>query len=64
MATINSTSSTNNANQVLYSYSTKLVAHSDRASGSLALHGEIASLTQENLGVAVALTDPFTVIAA
>ena len=58
MATINSNSVTNNINQVLWSYSTKLAYHTDRAAGSNNLHDEIQSL--ENLGVGVTATSPFT----
>lgn len=58
MATINGTSSTNNVNAVSWSYSTKVVWHTDRAVSGTALHGEVQAL--ENLGVGVTATDPFT----
>jgi len=60
MATFNATSSTNNANQVLWSYSTRLVWHTDRPSGSVARGGEVESV--DNLGVGVATGDPFTLM--
>ena len=60
MATFNATSSTNNVNQVLWSYSTRLVWHTDRPAGSVALHGEVESV--HNLGVGVATGDPFTLM--
>jgi len=60
MATLNSTSSTNNVNAVLWSYSTKLEWRTDRAAGSVALHGQVQAL--ENLGVGVTATDPFTLL--
>lgn len=58
MATFNGNSATNNANQVLWSYTTRLVWHSDRAVGTIARGGEIQSV--DNLGVGVAEGDPFT----
>ena len=53
MATVNGQSSTNNVNQVLYSYSTALEFNSDRKGTSLALHGSIVKI--ENLGMSVTL---------
>lgn len=58
MATINGTSSINNINQVLFSYSTKIVYHTDRKTTVDALHAEIQAV--EALGVGVTATDPFT----
>jgi hypothetical protein len=58
MATVNGTSSTNNVNQVLWSYSTKLVYHTDRATSVDALHAEIQAV--EALGTGVTDTNPFT----
>lgn len=58
MATINSNSATNNANFVLWTWSTKQEYRSDRAVGSIALHGLIESV--ENLGVGITSTNPFT----
>lgn len=60
MATFNATSSTNNANTVLWSYQTKLVWHTDRAAGSVARGGEVQAV--ENLGVGVAAGDPYTLL--
>ena len=60
MSTINATSSTNNVNQTLWSYSTKLAWNTDRAAGSFARGAEVQSV--ENLGVGVTLTDPFTLL--
>lgn len=58
MATINGNSAINNVNAVLWSYSTKIAWHTDRAVSGTALHGEVQAL--ENLGVGVTETDPFT----
>ena len=58
MATRNSTNSTNNANSVLWSYSTKLVWHTDRDVTGTSLHGEVQAVN--NLGVGVTATNPFT----
>jgi len=58
MATINGNAATNNVNQVLWSYSTKLVWHTDRETSVDSLHAEIQAL--EALGTGVTLTDPFT----
>lgn len=60
MATFNSNSSTNNINQVSWSYSTKIAYHTDRAVSGTALHGEVEA--DENLGVGVAAGDPFTLL--
>lgn len=60
MATFNATSSTNNANQVLWSYSTKLVWHTDRDVTGTNRGGEVQAV--ENLGVGVAQGDPFTLL--
>ncbi len=60
MATFNFTSSTNNANCVLYSYSTRLVWHTDRDT-STASRGGVAD-SVHNLGVGVASGDPFTLL--
>lgn len=58
MATYNYTSSTNNVNFVLYSYSTGVEYFSDRAAGSIALHGSIEKI--QGLGSSVYLTNPFS----
>lgn len=58
MSTFNAASSTNNVNQLLWSYSTKLVWHTDRDTSVDSLHAEIQAA--ENLGVTVATGDPFT----
>jgi len=58
MATFNATSSTNNANQVLWSYSTRLVWHTDRDVSGTSRGGEVEAV--HNLGVGVATGDPFT----
>lgn len=60
MATLNFTSSTNNANVVLWSFGTKLEKHSDRDGTSVARGGLISAVN--NLGVGVASGDPFTVL--
>lgn len=60
MSTFNATSSTNNANQVLWSYSTRLVWHTDRAVTGAARGAEVESV--HNLGVGVAAGDPFTLL--
>lgn len=60
MATFNGTSSTNNVNQVLWSLQTKLVWHTDRAVTGTARGGEVEAV--ENLGVGVAIGDPFTLL--
>jgi len=53
MGTVNGQSSTNNINQVLFSYSTALEFNSDRKGTSLALHASINKV--ENLGMSVTL---------
>ena len=58
MATFNAQSSTNNANSVLYSYSTRMVWHTDRKVTGAARGAEVQSA--DNLGVGVATGDPFT----
>jgi hypothetical protein len=58
MATFNGNSTTNNANQVLWSYTTRLVWHTDRAVTGAARGAEVQSV--DNLGVGVATGDPFT----
>lgn len=60
MATFNAASSTNDVNAVLWSYSTKLAWHTDRAVGSYARAAEVQAV--ENLGVGVASGDPFTLL--
>ena len=59
MATFNFTGSTNNANIVLWSFSTTLEKRSDRDGVSVARGGLISAVN--NLGVGVAAGDPFTV---
>lgn len=51
MATVNGTSSTNNINQVLYSYGTAIEFNTDRKGTGLALHASIVKI--ENLGMGV-----------
>lgn len=58
MATINGNSATNNMNQVLHSYSTKLVFLTDRDTSTDSARTEIDSV--EALGVGVTSTNPFT----
>lgn len=58
MATRNYTSSTNNANQVLWTYSTKMAFHTDRDVSGTSRHGEVEAV--ENLGVTVTTGNPFT----
>jgi hypothetical protein len=58
MATINSNSATNNANFVLWGWSTKIELRTDRPVGSSALHAAVSSI--ENLGVGITETNPFT----
>lgn len=60
MATFNAASSTNNVNPVLWSYSTRLVWHTDRDVSGTDRHGEVESV--DNLGVGVATGDPFTLL--
>ncbi len=61
MATINFTSSENNANTVLWSYSTKIVLHTDRPTSTHDMHAEV--LAYNNLGVGVTAGSPFTILA-
>lgn len=58
MATVNYTSSTNNANFVLWSFSTAIDLYTDRATGALSLHDRITTIS--NLGVGVTASNPFT----
>ena len=58
MATFNYTSSTNNVNPVLWSYSTRLVWTTDRDVSGTSRGGVVQSV--DNLGVGVAAGDPFT----
>lgn len=60
MATFNATSSTNNVNQVLWSWSTKIELRTDRPTTSHNLHDAVDSV--ENLGVGVAAGEPFTIL--
>lgn len=60
MATFNYTSSTNNSNQVVWSWQTTIEYRTDRTAGSTALHGLVQSL--QNLGTGVATGDPFTLL--
>lgn len=59
MATFNFTNSNNNANIVLWSFSTKLEKRSDRKGVTVARGGLIAAVN--NLGVGVAAGEPFTI---
>lgn len=59
MGTYNYTSSTNNVNQVLFSWSTVMNFFTDRkVSSSLLARASIVKL--EGLGVGVTVTNPFT----
>jgi len=58
MPTLNATSTTNNANQVLWTYQTRMVWHTDRAVTGAARGAEVQAL--ENLGVSPPVGDPFT----
>ena len=60
MATFNATSSTNDVNIVLWSYSTRLVWHTDRPTSLHDMHAEVMSV--HNLGVGVAEGNPFTLL--
>lgn len=60
MATFNANSATNNVNAVLWSYSTRLVWHTDRDVSGTSKHGEVESV--HNLGVGVTAGDPFTLL--
>jgi hypothetical protein len=60
MATFNANSRDNNVNQVLWSYSTRLVWHTDRPTSLHDMHAEVDSV--QNLGVGVASGDPFTLL--
>ena len=60
MATLNFVSSTNNVNTVLYSFSTRLMYHTDREAGAFARGAVLVSV--DNLGVGVGLGDPFTLM--
>ena len=60
MATFNAAGSTNNVNQVLWSFGTKFEYRTDRAVTGTALHGAVKTI--ENLGTGVAAGDPFTVL--
>ena len=62
MATFNGNSATNNVNQVIWGWSTKLELRTDRASGSVARHGVVGDAL-DNLGTGVAAGDPFTLLA-
>ena len=61
MATFNGNGATNNVNQVLYGWSTKIELRTDRASGGVARHGVVGN-TLENLGTGVASGEPFTLL--
>ena len=60
MSTFNAASSTNCVNPVLWSYSTRLVWHTDRDVSGTAKHGIVESV--DNLGVGVAAGDPFSLL--
>ena len=60
MATLNANSTTNDVNAVLWSYSTKLAWHTDRAVGTYSRAAEVQAV--ENLGVGVKDGDPFTLL--
>jgi hypothetical protein len=61
MATFNFASSTNNVNQVLWSWSTKIELRTDRPTSAHNLHDAVDSV--ENLGVGVSAGEPFTILA-
>lgn len=58
MATRNSTSSTNNINQVLWSYSTAMAYTTDRKTTTTAARTLIKQIN--NLGTGTTKTNPFT----
>lgn len=60
MATFNANSSTNNANLVLWSHSTRLVWHTDRNTTSSNRGAQVDAVN--NLGVGVAAGEPFTIL--
>jgi len=60
MSTFNANNSTNNANCVLWSYSTRLVWHTDRDVSGANRGDEVESV--HNLGVGVSTGDPFTLL--
>lgn len=61
MSTFNFTSTTNNVNTVLYSWSTRLTFDTDRKTSSSARGAVVRSVN--NLGVGVAVGKPFTLMA-
>lgn len=61
MATFNAAGSTNNVNQVLWSWSTKIELRTDRETSSHSARTAVDSV--ENLGVGVAAGEPFTILA-
>lgn len=60
MATFNAISSTNNVNQVVWGWSTKIEFRTDRSVSGTARAGLVQAV--ENLGVGVALGNPFTLL--
>ncbi len=60
MATFNATASTNNINQIVWSWGTTMEFRTDRAVTGTALHGLLTSL--QNLGTGVTTGDPFTLL--
>lgn len=60
MATFNPSADTNNVNQVVWSWSTRLTYHTDRSVTGAARGAEVQAI--DNLGVGVALGDPFTLL--
>lgn len=60
MATFNATSSTNNVNPVIWSWSTTIELRTDREAGAFAARALVDSV--QNLGVGVAAGDPFTLL--
>lgn len=60
MATFNFTSSSNNANVVLWSFGTKLEKRSDRKGTTVTRGGLISAIN--NLGLTVAAGEPYTVL--
>lgn len=60
MATFNATSSDNNINPVVWSWSTTIELRTDREAGSFSARDLVDSV--QNLGVGVATGDPFTLL--
>ena len=61
MSTFNANSRTNNSNLLLWSYSTRLVWHTDRNTSSHDRGAEVDSV--HNLGTTTSTGNPFTIFA-